>query len=80
MFYSNLKLSDINDDQTFWKTMKPLLSDNFSQSSRIALVEKDRIISDDHELAKIFVTIVKNAHCVKSVRIRIFSGPYFPAF
>ena len=24
--------------------------------------------------------LIDNFHCVKSVRIRIFSGPYFPAF
>ena len=26
------------------------------------------------------VTLHKELHCVKSVRIRSFSGPYFPAF
>ena len=41
--------------------MKPLLSDNSSKSSRITLVDKNRIISDHHELAKTFDTFLKNA-------------------
>ena len=43
------------------KPMKPLLSDNSSQSSRNTLVDKNRIISDHHELAKTFDTFLKNA-------------------
>ena len=34
--------------------MKPILGDNSSQSCRITLVGKDRIISDDYELVKNF--------------------------
>ena len=29
--------------------MEPVLSDNFSEFYRITLVDKDRIISDDHK-------------------------------
>ena len=35
-------------------------------------------IPDDEIMAKLEVLCIK--HCVKSVRIRRFSGPYFPAF
>ena len=31
-------------------------------------------------LAKIFGKSFRGSHCVKSVRIRSYSGPYFPAF
>ena len=54
-FYWNLELSDTNDNffyKTFWKIMKPYLSENYSQCSKTAFSNKDKIILGDHELAK----------------------------
>ena len=55
------KLSNINDNKTFWKTMKSPLTDDSSQSSRITLVEKDMITSNFHQLAKTFDIFFKNS-------------------
>ena len=41
--------------------MKPLLSDNSSQSSRITVADKDRTILEDHKLAKSLDNFFKNA-------------------
>ena len=54
------KLSDINDKKSFCKIMKPLRSNNSSQSSKITLVDKVKIISEDLELSKTFDTRFKN--------------------
>ena len=46
--------------------MKPLLSDKISQSSKIALVNNNRIVSDDREICdifnKFFANVVPNLH------------------
>ena len=39
--------------------MKPLLRDNYSQSSRINFVDQDKVILEDQELAKTFDIILK---------------------
>ena len=41
----------INNNKNLWKTMAVPLSDNSSKSSRISLVDKDKIVSDDFQLA-----------------------------
>lgn len=38
----------------FWKTVKPFLSDKSSYMSKINLVNKDEVISDDSTLAETF--------------------------
>ena len=49
-FYSNLELNEITDNKLFWKTIKPLLSEQCIQSSKISLVS-NKVISEDLELA-----------------------------
>lgn len=76
-FYFNVKISNINDSKSCWKIMNSLLSNNSSQTSKITLVDNDKIISDDHEFVKllwIFVTFFKNA--VGSLNIKkIMNSP-----
>ena len=59
-FYSNLEINNITDNKTFWKTMKPFLSDKCALSSRISLVRGDEIISDDIEIAESINNYYKN--------------------
>ena len=40
----------------FSKTRKPLLSDKGTNVSKITLVSKEKVILDDQQLCKIFVT------------------------
>ena len=58
-FYNNLNIKDITDNKKFWKTLKPLLSDNRTcRSSKINMVVAEENLSDDKEIAKKLVTIV----------------------
>ena len=42
------------DNRTFWKTVKPFLSEKVTKHSKINLVEDDKIISRDDQIAKKF--------------------------
>ena len=63
-YYQNLNISSINDNKTFWKTVKPLFSDKNKNRSKIILVEDENIITDDKKNAEImneyFVNITKD--------------------
>ena len=77
-FFSNLK--DVTDNKTFWKTVKPLLTDKVKTKSKITSIEKkhkdnsteysEEIISDYKEVAevfnKFFVNIVRFKNTSKS--------------
>ena len=60
-FYSNLNLNKITDNKKFWNTMKPLFSDKGVGGENIILVDNDKIISEDQEVAQKFNTFFKNA-------------------
>ena len=53
-FYSSLDTKVVTDNRTFWKTVKPLLSEKVTKHSKINLVEDDKIISRDDQIAKKF--------------------------
>ena len=53
-FYSSLDTKVVTDNRTFWKTVKPLLSEKVTKHSEINLVEDDKIISRDVQIAKKF--------------------------
>ena len=63
-YFSNLNTHDVTDNTTFWKRVKPLLTNNVSTKSKITLIEKkykdnstkysEEIISDDKEVAEVF--------------------------
>ena len=60
-FYSNLDLRKIKDNNRFWTTIKPFLSNKTAFSQKISL--KDDIITDDKEVGNI-----SNKHFTNSVR------------
>ena len=66
-YYNNINLNDITDNKKFWKTMKPLFGDKGGPKDNIVLVEGDRIINEDIELAQTFNDFFDNA--VKSLGI-----------
>ena len=53
-FYSSLDTKVVTDNRTFCKTVKPLLSEKVTKHSKINLVEDDKIISCDDQIAKKF--------------------------
>ena len=49
-YYNSLNEKDVSDNKTFWKTVKPFLSDKIVSKEQILLVENDEIISEDTKL------------------------------
>ena len=66
-FFSNINTSDITDDITFWKKIKPFFAGKVKAKSKIKLIDKkavswggqeelvlEKIISEDQYLAEFF--------------------------
>ena len=53
-YFANLDLNQYTDNIKFWNTVKPMFSSSSHGSSKITLVEKGKIITDDKELADTF--------------------------
>ena len=68
-YYNNLNVKKITDNKTFWKTIKPFLSDKGPSTQIITLIEKEEIISDDDKVANIFNTFFTNT--VKNLDLTI---------
>ena len=60
-YFRNLKPSDINDNKTFWRKVKPLFSDKAVSTNNITLIEDNEIIDDDYRIAEIFKEHFENA-------------------
>ena len=60
-YYSKLNLNNINDNKKFWNTMKPLFSDKGGAKDNIVLVEDNKMISGDTEVAQAFNTFFKTS-------------------
>ena len=50
-FYSNLNLKNITDNKKFWKNIKPFFSNKGISKTEITLIEGEKIISNDLEVA-----------------------------
>ena len=63
-YFAKLNVKDVADNKLFWKNVKPYFSDKGSNSTKITLVEKDIIITDEKQIANImnehFVRITKS--------------------
>ena len=53
-FYGNLNTNVLTENRTFWKTVKSFLAEIFKKVSKITLIDKNKIISKDKQIAKIF--------------------------
>ena len=62
-YFQNLNINCVKDNKTFWKAVKPYLSNKVKTTSNIVLVENEEIISDNNKIAEImndyFVNITK---------------------
>ena len=48
-FFSNINTSDITDNKTFWKTLKPFSTDKIQAKSKITLIEKNIVSQEGQE-------------------------------
>ena len=60
-YYKNLDLKNITDNKQFWKTMKPLFTDNHKNNRKITLIDGEKIISNETEVAEIMNDFFSNA-------------------
>ena len=62
-----LKRKNVIDKRTFWKT--PMLSNKFLNNEKITLVDNEKIITNDKEIAKVlndfFSNIIKTLNILK---------------
>ena len=71
-FNCKLDANSVTDSKLFWKVTKPYFSNKGLTSKQITLIEGDKIISDDQNVAETFNTFFENA--VKSLGINIETG------
>lgn len=60
-YFAGLDLKQYTDNKKFWNTVKPMFSRNGKGTSKITLVEKGEIITDDKEIAESFSKFFVNA-------------------
>ena len=53
-FYDNLNVKYMTENKLFWKTVKPSFTDKTLKEERIALVENNKVVSDESKLEEIF--------------------------
>ena len=60
LYYSNLDEKKVTDNKTFWKTIKPFLSNKIVSREKVTLIEKDKIVESDVNTAQILNTFSSN--------------------
>ena len=68
-YYSNLDVKKVVDGKKFWKTTKPFFSDKNVGKNVITLIEADKIIQDDSEIANIFNNFFSKAIVLLNINI-----------
>ena len=53
-YYRNLSLGDLTDNRKFWKTVKPVFSNEVQTTSSITLIEDGKMMTEDLKIAEIF--------------------------
>ena len=68
-YFANLNVKKITENKNFWQTTKPFLSEKSKSKEKIALIEKEELVSDNTEVANclnnFFSNIVKNLEVPK---------------
>ena len=60
-FFNKLNTSFVSDNKLFWKNVKPFFSKNGSHRGNIKLVEGDKLLQDDSEVAEELNNFFKEA-------------------
>ena len=70
-YFTKLNVKEIADNTLFWKNVKPYYSNKDSNSTKITLVEKNMIITDEKQIANImndhFFSITKKLSLKPSI-------------
>ena len=62
-YYDSLDMKNLTDNRKFWATVKPLFSNSTSTTSNISLVENEKLVTSEHEVAETL-----NKHFISSVK------------
>ena len=54
-YCSILDVENITDNKTFWKTVKPFLSDKVTSTQKIALIDNDGILKNYDKTARVII-------------------------
>ena len=65
-------MKNVCDNKTFWRVVKPLLSNKIISNEKITIVEGDKIIRSDKKTAKVFL-IEFFANVVTNINIPQFN-------
>ena len=60
-YYNSLKLNKVTDNETFWTTIWPFLSEKGTNINKITLKVNYKVISDDKQLCKTFSNFFQEA-------------------
>ena len=52
-------INKVKNNKTFWKTIKPFLSNKGTNINKITLADNDKVISDDKQRCKLLVIFSK---------------------
>ena len=69
-YFGNLNEKRISDNKTFWKTIKPFLSDKITSTKKITLIEKEEIIIGDDNTMEVLNSFFSNNVTLRSKDIR----------
>ena len=68
-YFQNVKIQDITDNKKFWKNIQPYFSDKEYIQTKITIVEKDSIITDEKKVATLIngylIDITKNLDLIQ---------------
>ena len=53
-YYNNLDHRKVADSKSFWKYIKPIISDKSSNSNKVKLVDRDLILEKNDDIAETF--------------------------
>ena len=53
-YYENLELGKVNDSKKFWNAVKPIFGNKVTTRNNITLIENEKVVTSEIELAKIF--------------------------
>ena len=59
-YFNIFNVRNTTDNKQFWKTVKPLFLCKVGDNEMITLIEEDKVISEDGEVAKKFKSYFEN--------------------
>ena len=58
--YGNSDIKKVTDNKTFWKTVKPFLSDKIVSTERITLIDNGEVVATEQDTANVLNTFFSN--------------------